>query len=240
MTQKKYAVITGGAQGLGYSTAESLIGNGWDVSLIDHNAKKLQLSAAALDCEYATVDVTDVEAVNDFFLHLPRLDALINNAGIWIPQPLDSISVTDQKRVIDVNILGTLHCVKAALKLLQSSPLSSIVNLSSLAAMTNSPNLGLYAASKSAIETLTRQWAIELAPIRVNAVGPGLIMTEGTMENYEGQAREMRAKAVPLGRVGEPNDVADVISFLVSDAARYINGQIIYVDGGLSAGSPQR
>ena len=240
MGEKKHAVITGGAQGLGYSSAESLISDGWNVSLIDLNTEKLRQSAAALDCEYSTVDITDVEAVNNFFLQLPRLDALINNAGSWKPQRLDAISITDQKLVIDVNIFGTLYCVKAALKLLQSSPSSSIVNLSSLAAMTNSPNLGLYAASKSAIETLTRQWALELAPIRVNAVGPGLILTEGTSENYKGQAREMREKAIPLGRVGDPNDVADVVSFLVSDAASYVNGQIIYIDGGLSAGTPQR
>ena len=95
-------------------------------------------------------------------------------------------------------------------------------------------------ASKSAIETLTKQWAVEIAPIRVNAIAPGLILTEGTGVNYQGDMKDKRANAVPLKRVGEAIDVANAAAFLVSEDASYVTGQIIDVDGGLGSGSPQR
>ena len=240
MTQLKKAVITGSAQGLGFATAKALLADKWEITMLDKNRDLLEKSAMSLGCEYACIDVTNVEEVSNFFSSLPQVDALINNAGIWHPEEFHSISVENQIEVLNVNVLGTLHCVQSCFELLRSSANGSIVNFSSVAAVTNSPGLGIYPASKSALETLTRQWAIELAPIRVNAVGPGLIMTEGTQENYIGAAREQRAKAVPLARVGVPDEVADVVSFLVSDKARYVNGQIIYIDGGLSAGSQIR
>ena len=96
----------------------------------------------------------------------------------------------------------------------------------------------MYAASKAAIETLTRQWSLELAPIRVNAVGPGMVITEGTASNYEGKALELRSNAVPLKRVGDTSDIAQVVSFLASPKSRYITGQVIFVDGGVTAGAP--
>jgi 3-oxoacyl-[acyl-carrier protein] reductase len=102
--------------------------------------------------------------------------------------------------------------------------------------------VGIYPATKAAVESFTRQCALELGPrgIRVNAVGPGLIVTEGTEANYAGERREQRARFVPLRRVGEPADIADVVAFLLGDDARYVTGQVIYVDGGLSAGQGAR
>ena len=147
------------------------------------------------------------------------------------------MSTEDQAQVVQVNLMGTVFCTRYALDKLDKTSDSVIVNLTSAAAKTNSPGLGLYAASKSAIETLTKQWALELAPIRVNAVGPGLIVTEGTAENYEGEARQIRGNAVPIKRVGDASDVSAVINFLISAEGRYINGQIVYVDGGITAGS---
>jgi 3-oxoacyl-[acyl-carrier protein] reductase len=116
----------------------------------------------------------------------------------------------------------------------------AIVNLSSAAAVTRSPGIEVYPVSKGAVETLTGQLALELGPagIRVNAVGPGLIVTEGTAPNYQGARRAERAQNVPLRRVGEPIDIANVVAFLVSDQASYVSGQVIYVDGGVSAGRP--
>ena len=117
-------------------------------------------------------------------------------------------------------------------------PGSCIVNLSSNASFSNSPGIGIYPPSKAAVESLTKQTALELGArgIRVNAVGPGMIQTEGTRANYEGDRGAQRARAVPLGRTGWPEDIADVVGFLASDDARYVTGQVLYVDGGLSAG----
>jgi NAD(P)-dependent dehydrogenase (short-subunit alcohol dehydrogenase family) len=111
------------------------------------------------------------------------------------------------------------------------------VNFSSAAAAIRAPGVGIYTASKGALEVLTQQLAGELGPrgIRVNAIAPGLIVTEGTAVNYQAGRQEERAKTVPLRRVGEPADIANVVSFLVSDQASYVTGQIVAVDGGIAA-----
>ena len=233
-------VITGGAQGIGFATAEILSQENHDIVVVDKNSETLKKAKEKLGCETVNIDITNEHDVSEFFESISEIDALVNNAGIWIPEHLSEMSLAKQQEVVDVNLMGTLYCTKHALPRIKKTSSSVIINLTSAAAKTNSPGLGLYAATKAAIETLTRQWALELSPIRVNAVGPGLIMTEGTTENYRGTARELRANAVPLKRVGDASDIADVIKFLISDEARYVNGQIIYIDGGLTAGSAGR
>ena len=233
-------VITGGAQGIGFATAEILSQENHDIVVVDKNSETLKKAKEKLGCETVNIDITNEHDVSEFFESISEIDALVNNAGIWIPEHLSEMSLAKQQEVVDVNLMGTLYCTKHALPRIKKTSSSVIINLTSAAAKTNSPGLGLYAATKAAIETLTRQWALELSPIRVNAVGPGLIMTEGTTENYRGKARELRANAVPLKRVGDASDIADVIKFLISDEARYVNGQIIYIDGGLTAGSAGR
>ena len=233
-------VVTGGAQGIGFASVETLTHENHDVVVVDKNSEKLKEVKEKLGCETVNIDIANEKDVSDFFDTISEIDALVNNAGIWIPEHLSDMSLVNQLKVVDVNLMGTLYCTKYALPKIKKSSSSVIINLTSAAAKTNSPGLGLYAATKAAIETLTRQWALEVPPIRVNAVGPGLIITEGTAENYQGKARELRAKAVPLKRVGEASDIADVIKFLISDEARYVNGQIIYIDGGLTAGSAGR
>ena len=235
-----HAVITGGAQGIGYACAEKLLSQGWAVTILDINSDKLKKASSKLRCDYAQVDVTDQKSVGQFFSQIVSLDTLINNAGIWRFFLQAEDGIRDQEDVVNVNLIGTLICTKAALPSLSNSSRGNIVNFSSLAARTKSPGLGLYAASKSAIETLTKQWAVEIAPIRVNAIAPGLILTEGTEENYQGEMKERRANVVPLKRVGEAIDIANVAAFLVSEEASYVTGQIIDVDGGLGSGSPQR
>jgi len=233
-------VVTGGAQGIGFASVETLTHENHDVVVVDKNSEKLKKVKEKLGCETVNIDITNEKDVSDFFDTMNEIDALVNNAGIWIPEHLSEMSLVNQLEVVDVNLMGTLYCTKYALPKIKKSSSSVIINLTSAAAKTNSPGLGLYAATKAAIETLTRQWALEIPPIRVNAVGPGLIITEGTAENYQGKARELRANAVPLKRVGEASDIADVIKFLISNEARYVNGQIIYIDGGLTAGSAGR
>ena len=163
----------------------------------------------------------------------------MNNAGIWFTEPTLDASDEHLQAVVAVNILGVLYCSRAFVPSMIERGAGSIVNISSGAAKSSSPGYGVYPASKAAVISLTRQLAMEWGPagVRVNAVGPGVIKTERNKANFEG-AGKSRASRVPLGRTGVPADVADVVSALCSHDMRYVSGQIVYVDGALSAGVP--
>ncbi|MDE0115138.1 MAG: SDR family NAD(P)-dependent oxidoreductase [bacterium] len=230
------AVVTGAGQGLGRAISKRLAADGHDVVAVDLNPQTAAATAEMLGGQWRQCDVSDPESVAALADSLERVDVLVNNAGIWIFADLDAMTPQDVRRVLEVNVMGTFHCTQALAPLM--GPGSAIVNLSSNAAFSNPPGVGIYPPSKAAVESFTKQTALELGPrgIRANAVGPGMIRTEGTEANYEGDKGERRARAVPLGRTGRPDDIADVVGFLASDDARYVTGQIIYVDGGLSAG----
>lgn len=230
------AVVTGAGQGLGRAISKRLAADGHDVVAVDLNPETAAATADLLGGQWRQCDVSDPKSVAALAESLDTVDVLVNNAGIWIFAGLDTMTPGDVRRVLEVNVMGVFYCTQALAPLM--GPGSAIVNLSSSAANSNSPGVGIYPPSKAAVESFTKQTALELAPrgIRVNAVGPGMIQTEGTQVNYEGELGQRRAKAVPLGRNGQPDDIADVVGFLASDDARYVTGQVIYVDGGLSAG----
>lgn len=235
------AVITGAGQGLGRADALRLSADGFDIVCLDLNGDAAAETAAMVDGRSFAVDVTDRDAVFAVAAQIDECRALINNAGIWnFPSILD-VDEHLMQSVIDVNIKGIVWCCQAFVPLLRVAG-GSIVNMSSGAAWTNSPMVGIYPATKAAVESLTKTLAMELGPdgIRTNAIGPGLIVSEGTAARYEGDRAAERARGVPLGRVGAPADIADVVSFLCSDDSRYVNGQVIYVDGGITAGTPVR
>ncbi|NCY16072.1 MAG: SDR family oxidoreductase, partial [Actinobacteria bacterium] len=173
---------------------------------------------------------------------IPDCFALINNAGIWNFPSILEVTEEQLQSVIEVNIKGIVWCCQAFVPKMRAGGGGSIVNMSSGAAWTNSPNIGIYPATKAAVESLTKTLALELGRdnIRTNAIGPGLIVSDGTAANFQGDRAAERAKGVPMGRVGAPADIADVVSFLCSEDARYVNGQVIYVDGGITAGAMAR
>jgi 3-oxoacyl-[acyl-carrier protein] reductase len=232
------AVITGAGRGLGKATARRLARDGFLVVVLDIDADAATATADELGGVGHQCDVTDPDALLDIASRIERCDALVNNAGIWRFQPLLEMARADTEAVLAVNVGGIVNASQAFVPKMIAQGGGSIVNLSSGAAWTNSPGVGIYPASKAAVESLTKQMAIEWGPhgVRANAVGPGLIVTEGTERNYQGERRAERGKGVPLGHVGEPEDIADVIGFLCSDDARYVSGQVIYVDGGVTAG----
>ncbi|MCU0311776.1 MAG: SDR family oxidoreductase [Acidimicrobiales bacterium] len=232
------AVVTGAGQGLGRATAERLARDGHHVVALDLDGERAAATAAAVDGDWRQCDVTDPDAVHAVAASLDGCQILVNNAGIWAFHSILEMSPDDARAVIEVNVLGVVWCTQAFAPLMKAGGGGSIVNLSSGAAYTNSPGLGTYPATKAAVESLTRTMALELGPsgIRTNAVGPGLIVSDGTAANYQGDRAAERAKGVPLGRVGTPADIADVIAFLCADDSRYVNGQVIYVDGGITAG----
>ncbi len=230
------AVVTGAGQGLGRAISKRLAADGHHVVAVDLNPDSAAATAEMLGGQWRQCDVSDPGSVAALAKSLETVDVLVNNAGIWIFAGMDAMTPDDVRRVLEVNVMGVFYCTQALAPLM--GPGSAIVNLSSSAAHSNSPGVGIYPPSKAAVESFTKQSALELAPrgIRANAVGPGMIQTEGTQVNYEGELGRRRAKAVPLGRNGQPDDIADVVGFLASDDARYVTGQVIYVDGGLSAG----
>jgi 3-oxoacyl-[acyl-carrier protein] reductase len=232
------AVVTGAGRGLGKATAQRLARDGHDIVVLDLDAGAAAATATEVGGRGFGCDVTDPASVEAVAAQIERCDILVNNAGIWRFHSLLEADVRDLTDVLAVNVTGVVLCAKAFAPKMIAAGGGSIVNLSSGAAWTNSPGVGVYPATKAAVISLTKQMALEWGEhgIRANAVGPGLIVTEGTAGNYEGERRTERARSVPMRRVGEPRDIADVIAFLCSDDARYVSGQVIYVDGGVTAG----
>jgi 3-oxoacyl-[acyl-carrier protein] reductase len=170
---------------------------------------------------------------------LGSISILVNNAGILRRGTLDDFNPSDLDAMYRTNVAGVVHCTRAVAPGMRSRRDGRIVNLSSIAAAgTTAAGTTYYAATKASVETLTRRFALELGPsgIRVNAVAPGFILTDmvdpaGTPEERAARIQAMASRAV-LGRVGEPDDIASAVAFLVSDQARFITGQILTVDGG--------
>ena len=236
------AVITGAGQGLGRAIANRLHQDGWSIIAVDKNPETVNRTASEVGGLAIVCDVSDRQAVMDMGTevaeHSQDVAALVNNAGIWRYSGLLDMTEQDAREVLDTNLLGTIWCSQAIVPLMQSHGRGAIVNFSSVASIMSAAGVGIYPASKSAIETITRQTALEFAPdgIRANAVAPGMIVTESTAPNYEGEMRTIRSQMIPMREVGEPEVIADVVSFLVSNDSRYVSGQLMAIDGAMSCG----
>jgi 3-oxoacyl-[acyl-carrier protein] reductase len=234
------AVVTGAAQGLGAAIARRLASDGYEVAVLDLDDERAKNLAVEIDGRAVHCDVADPEAVRAAAAEVGAADVLVNNAGIWFTEPTLDASDEHLQAVIGVNVLGLLYCCRSFVPAMIEKGAGSIVNISSGAAKSSSPGYGIYPASKAAVISLTRQLAMEWGPagVRVNAIGPGVIQTERNRANFEGDGGAKRANYIPLRRTGVPADIADVVSALCSHDMRYVSGQIIYVDGALSAGVP--
>lgn len=245
------AVVTGAARGLGRAISRRLIADGFAVWAVDRDEAEVTKTAAEDGAFPCALDVTDEAAVDSLAARLGRLgqagrlgqcDALVNNAGIWRYTPLAATPIDEARRVLDVNVLGPLLLMQAIVPLMARGQGGTIVNVSSITATYSPSGAGIYPASKAALEALTRIAAVEFGPlgIRCNAVGPGIIPTEGTLSHYGDEAtRQRRGAALPAGRYGEPDDIADVVAFFCSPDSRYVTGQVVYVDGGYTAAGAQ-
>jgi 3-oxoacyl-[acyl-carrier protein] reductase len=182
-------------------------------------------------------DVTDADQIRELFEHVEKewgaLDCLVNNAGVWIHDPLVELDKTKLDATLAVNVVGPFLCARQAVPLLRQSHDGSIINISSTAGQRGEAFYSPYAASKGAMISATKSWSTELAPeIRVNAVAPGWVDTDMTAEALSGDGRERALAAIPLQRIATAEDIAGSVIFLASPLARHITGEILNVNGG--------
>lgn len=241
MTEKKVALVTGGAQGIGLSCAEALAEDGYRLVLVDINEEGVKEAAASLDEAVGLVcDMGDPDAIAALFDHVEAdigpMSALVNNAGVAMPGDFLDYDLATFNRVISINLNGVFLATQRAAKTMIANGIEgAIVNMSSINAQVAIPAIPAYCASKGGVMQLTKVAAIALAKhnIRVNAVGPGSIdtaMMAGVNADPEAFKRAM--SRTPLGRAGSAREIGDVVAFLASSKASYITGETIYVDGG--------
>ena len=259
------AVVTGGAQGLGLGITRQLASDGANVVIADRQEDKAREEAAKLQGEGLTVravalDITDSVAVTSFFAELvaeeDRVDILINNAGTG-QQVASIVELEDAEwhRVMDVTLTGAFYCCRAVGRIMEDQEAGCIVNISSINGQNPAALVAAYNIAKAGIISLTRTLALELAAygVRVNAVCPGPVYTEFNQRNMaqrrvtlgisEEEMIERIRAAIPLGRWGEPEDIAQGVAFLCSPAASWITGEVLRVSGGMegvSATPPKR
>lgn len=229
-------LVTGGASGLGAAIARAASGAGFRVATVDVVGPAA--GAATAGAFHHVASVTDEAALEAVLEEFGTPDVVVNNAGIVRFAPLTDLPVDDFRAVVDVNLVGTFLVARAAARRwIATGRPGCVVNVTSMNGVAAGPNAGAYGPSKAAIALLTTQMALEWGRhgIRVNAVAPGLIDAGMSEPIYADPAtRAVRSARVPLGRLGTAADVADVVLFLASDAARYVHGQNIVVDGGVT------
>jgi|SRR5688572_11748660 len=243
---KQVAIVTGGGSGIGLAIAEKFIANGIHTVIAGRDTDKLEKAKAQLGelCYPMTCDVSDLASIPAFvekvFTQFGQIDILVNNAGINMKKEFTEVTDEDFNRVITTNLSSVFAMSREVVKKMLLNGSGSIIHISSMAAQYGLPKVIAYSASKTAIDGMTRAMAVELSPkgIRVNAIAPGFIETAMTAKalNSDPERKQKVFNRTPMGFMGKPADIGDAAAFLVSDAAKYITGVVLPVDGGNSIG----
>jgi 3-oxoacyl-[acyl-carrier protein] reductase len=241
---KKAAIVTGASRGIGAAIARRLAADGAQVVVNYGRSREAaervvaEIAAAGGEAVAIGADVADRAQVRSLFARAMetygRLDILVNNAAVAETRPLEEIDPEHFDRQFAVNVRGLLFATQEAARCFGESG-GRIINISSGAAQAAPPGMSVYSATKAAVETLTRSHAAELGPrnITVNAVAPGLIETEMLHAVMPDEARKALIAVTALRRLGTPEEIADVVAFLASDAARFLTAAVLHVNGGL-------
>ncbi|HVG14780.1 MAG TPA: SDR family oxidoreductase [Chitinophagaceae bacterium] len=244
--KRKLAIVTGGGSGIGLAIAEKFVQNNIQTIIIGRDQGKLDRAKEKLGaaCITLSLDVSNLsklkEAVGSITDEHGAIDILVNNAGINMKKELVDVTDEDFQQIILTNLTSVFSFSREVIKGMLARKSGSIINISSMASQYGIPKVIAYTASKSAIEGMTRAMAVELSPngIRVNCIAPGFIATDMSAKalNSDPQRKEKVMGRTPMGRMGEPTNIADAALFLASDASSYITGVILPVDGGNSIG----
>lgn len=241
MFNNKVAVITGGSRGIGFAIARRLVDGGAHVIITGR--KQDSIDAALEQLGASARGIAGKLGEEAHHEHLERIirdefdgvDFLVNNVGMNpVFGGIADLGLAAARKILDTNVLGALSTTSRLLPLGLKERQGAIVNVSSLAGVQPTPGIGMYGVSKAALIALTRQMALEFAPdVRVNAVAPAAIKTQFAAAMYEGREAELAAR-YPLQRIGQPDDVAGPATFFLSDAASWVTGQTLLVDGGIT------
>jgi 3-oxoacyl-[acyl-carrier protein] reductase len=239
----RVCLITGASRGIGRATAIRLADDGFDavVNYVKRESEAREVAKRVEEmgrrCLLVRADVASHEEVTSMVSHsiaeMGSVDVLVNNAGVYQRTSLDDLSLEGWRRTLDVNLTGTFNCIKAVVPHMKRMGWGRIINISSQIAVRGTDHGADYAAAKAGLLGLTKAAALELAKfgITVNAVAPGTIDTD-IIAHYTEEDRKRRSERIPLGRIGRPEDVAAVVSFLASDDSSYVTGATIHVNGG--------
>lgn len=241
----KVAVVTGGTRGIGYAVVRKYLEAGASVALFgsrqctaDAALERITSESPGANVMALSPDLTDSASVEVAFgevvKRFGRIDILVNNAGISQSLPLNEYSDEEMDKILDLNLKAVFVCSRAAARLMEADGGGVILNTSSVVSLYGQPSGCLYPTTKFAVNGLTKSLSRELAPrgIRVNAVAPGVTRTDMVANLPEALIKPLVAR-IPIGRVGEPDEVADAFLFLASDMASYITGAVLPVDGGV-------
>lgn len=243
-TKQKIAVVTGAARGIGLAITHKLLADGYGVALIDRDVETLAQTAAVLSGQSILAVECDVSvpqqvqaSIARIAAHFGRIDALVNNAGVAVFKPALEVTFADWSEVMATNLNGPFLCTQACVPVMLETGGGSVVNLASISGVRASTLRIAYGTSKAALMHLTKQQAVEYGNmgVRVNCVAPGPVETAMAQLVHSADIRTSYHDAIPLARYGTVEEIANAVAFLCSEAASFINGQILAVDGGFDA-----
>ncbi len=245
-TNQRIAIVTGGGSGIGLAIAEKFTKHGIETVIVGRDEGKLKRAKSQLGdhCHPMICDVSNLASIPAFvekvMAKFGQIDILVNNAGINMKKDFTEVTNEDFQQVITTNLCSVFAMSREVVKEMLKNGSGSIINISSMAAQYGLPRVIAYSASKTAIDGMTRAMAVELSPkgIRINAIAPGFIETDMTAKalNSDPERKQKVFARTPMGYMGKPDDIGEAALFLASDAAKYITGVVLPVDGGNSIG----